>query len=193
MRLLPLLLTYLALTGLSRALAAGGSDLRVECVAGGKPARAAVVWLEGGSVSRPPSREKVVLDQRNLTFSPHVLAVQVGTVVDFPNNDRVFHNVFSFKDGKVFDIGLYPVGAVRRVKFDRAGLSRIYCNIHPNMFAYVMAVDTPLFGTADDSGRLTLRDVPPGTYRYYAWHIGKKVVQGEVVVRPDSQLQVSWP
>ncbi len=97
---------------------------------------------------------EVVLDQRNLSFTPHVLAVQVGTTVKFPNDDRVFHNVFSFHDGHKFDLGLYPVGAVKQVPFDRPGLSRIFCNIHPKMAAYVMVVDTPYFAVSDQAGAL---------------------------------------
>ena len=92
--------------------------------------------------------------------APHVLAVRVGTVVEFPNNDRVFHNVFSFHDGKQFDLGLYPVGTMRRVTFDHPGLSRIFCNIHPNMGAHVMVVDTPYFTVSDDDGRFTIAGDP---------------------------------
>src|SRR5207244_7022575 len=106
----------------------------------------AVVWLDAPGAPMLSQSGPVVLDQRNLGFSPHVLAVRVGTIVDFPNDDRVFHNVFSFRDGKRFDLGMYPVGAVRQVRFDQAGLSRIFCNIHPNMAAYVMAIESPYFG-----------------------------------------------
>jgi len=75
--------------------------------------------------------------------------VQGGTKIEFPNNDRVFHNVFSFRDGKRFDLGLYPVGAVKTIPFDRPGLSRVFCNIHPGMAAYIMVVDTPVFAVSD--------------------------------------------
>ena len=111
---------------------------------GERPEPNAVVWLESAAA---PGREtrKVVLDQRNMSFSPHVLAVHVGTTVEFPNRDRVFHNVFSFHDGKRFDLGMYPVGTTRDVTFGKPGLSRIFCNIHPNMAAYVMAVDSAVF------------------------------------------------
>ena len=102
----------------------------------GRPQKDVVVWLEGGAaLPAPPT--KIVLDQRQLQFKPHVLAVRTGTQVEMPNSDRVFHNVFSFHDGKRFDLGLYPVGTSKTVTFDRPGLSRIFCNIHPNMAAYV--------------------------------------------------------
>ena len=97
------------------------------------PSAHAVVWLETVEPVTPTAASGVVLDQRNLDFSPNILVVQVGTIVDFPNHDRVFHNVFSFHDGKKFDLGLYPVGTLRKVRFDHPGLSRIFCNIHPNM------------------------------------------------------------
>jgi len=120
----------------------------------------------------------VVLDQRNLSFTPRVLAVPVGTMVEFPNNDRVFHNVFSFRDGKRFDLGLYLVGSSRQVAFDKPGLSRIYCNIHPNMAAYVMAVDSPYFAVSDRAGTFRIAAVPTGTYRYYAWRLGAEQLTG---------------
>ncbi|MBI2834551.1 MAG: methylamine utilization protein [Acidobacteria bacterium] len=153
----------------------------------------AVVWLEAPDAARAKRASRVVLDQRNSRFFPRVLAVQVGTVVDFPNNDRVFHNVFSFHDGKRFDLGLYPIGALKRVQFDRPGLSRIFCNIHPRMAAYLMVVDSPYFAVSDDAGRFTLKDVPEGAYTYHAWRTGGTQVSGPVVVGRDTILEVVWP
>jgi plastocyanin len=155
------------------AFGQSASDLHGIARASNGPARDTVVWLDAANA--PAARAdapRVVLDQRNLTFSPHVLVVRVGTTVDFPNNDRVFHNVFSFRDGKRFDLGMYPVGALRRVLFDQAGLSRIFCNIHPNMAAYVMTVPSPYFARSDESGAFTIAAVPPGTYTYHAWRPG---------------------
>jgi len=146
--------------------------------ADGKPAAATVVWLDAPNAPAGPQTGRVVLDQRNLMFSPHVLVVRVGTAVDFPNNDRVFHNVFSFRDGKKFDLGMYPVGAMRRVTFDRAGLSRVYCNIHPNMAAYVMAVDSPYFARAGDDGAFVINGVPSGTRSWHAWRPGAEDITG---------------
>jgi len=150
---------------------------------GGRPMANVAVWLEAPSASAAPrATAKIVLDQRNLNFAPHVLVVRVGTTVDFPNNDRVFHNVFSFRDGKRFDLGMYPVGALRHVTFDRPGLSRIFCNIHPNMAAYVMAVDTPYFGTTDTGGAFAIASVPAGSYTYHAWRPGAQELTGPAVV-----------
>jgi len=159
---------------------------------GERPEPNAVVWLEAAGV---PAREtrKVVLDQRNLTFSPHVLAVRVGTTVQFPNRDRVFHNVFSFREGKRFDLGMYPVGAVKNVTFGQPGLSRIFCNIHPNMAAYVMAVDSAYFAVSDSSGRFLIEGVPSATYVYHAWHPGGTTLSGSATVDGDKSLEIRWP
>src|SRR5215470_3706300 len=148
------------------------SDLRGTARAVDRPAPDTVVWLDAPNAPPPASPPRALLDQRNLTFSPRVLVVRAGTLVDFPNNDRVFHNVFSFRDGKRFDLGLYPVGSKKRVLFDRAGLSRIFCNIHPNMAAYVMTVDSPYFARADENGVFTIARVPAGSYTYHAWRPG---------------------
>jgi hypothetical protein len=121
-----------------------------------------------------------------------VLAVRVGTRVKFPNDDRVFHNVFSFHDGKTFDLGLYPVGAVEYVLFDRPGLSRIFCNIHPQMAAYIVAVNTPYFGLSDHAGRFAIPDVPAGSYAYHAWRPGGDLLNGQVDVGVGRTLEVRW-
>ena len=92
------------------AVWAAETEVRGQVLAGGKSAADAVVWLDAPDAPKTPQRGTVVLDQRNLTFSPRVLAVRLGTTIDFPNNDRVFHNVFSFRDGKQFDLSLYPIG-----------------------------------------------------------------------------------
>jgi plastocyanin len=174
------------------ASAQGPAEVRGRAqTADGKAAPDTVVWLEAPGAPRQPQTGRVVLDQRNLAFSPHVLVVRVGTAVDFPNNDRVFHNVFSFRDGKKFDLGMYPVGALRRVTFDRAGVSRVFCNIHPNMAAYVIAVDSPYFARAGDDGSFTIAGVPPGARSYRAWRPGSEELTG--TWSPASgPLTVTW-
>jgi hypothetical protein len=132
------------------------------------------------------------MDQRSLQFYPQVLAVRVGTTVRFPNGDRVFHNVFSFKDGKRFDLGVYPVGAVKFVRFDQPGVSRLFCNIHPKMAAYIVAVDSPYFATSDEDGTFSI-DAPPGTYTYHAWRPGGDLLKGTVTLGGNSPLDVEWP
>jgi plastocyanin len=184
----------LALTGLTlHAAVPEPSDLHGTARAGTRVVANAVVWLEAPNAARPADRRAVVLDQRNLDFAPHVIAIRVGTTVDFPNNDRVFHNVFSFRNGKVFDLGMYPVGALKRVLFDRPGLSRIFCNIHPGMAAYVLAVDSPYFAVTDRSGAFTIPAVPAGTYSYRAWRAGSAELTGTWSSANATPMSVAWP
>src|SRR5580765_5387026 len=135
----PGLLAVAVLASIAGAAIPAAFDLSGATRAGNRAEPYAVVWLDVAQGMPRTTAPRVVLDQRNLDFFPRILAVRVGTVVEFPNNDRVFHNVFSFHDGKRFDLGLYPVGTMKRVTFDHPGLSRIFCNIHPNMAAHIMA------------------------------------------------------
>ena len=180
----------------ARSAAAGGTDIRGIVLIAGRPAANVVVWLEVPHASAGIQTDKVVLDQRSLRFSPQVLAVRVGTAVEFPNNDRVFHNVFSFHHGKVFDLGLYPVGSSKVVHFDKPGVSRIFCNIHPNMAAYVFAVDSPYFAVSDAPPAFTLRSVPPAAYTYRAWRAGATELSGTSTVTVSGavpgRLVVEW-
>lgn len=177
---------------LGTVLAAEG-DLTGVVLVKGRPQRNVVVWLEGGATRSAAPARRIVLDQRQLQFKPHVLAVRVGTQVEMPNSDRVFHNVFSFHDGKRFDLGLYPVGTARTVTFDRPGLSRIFCNIHPNMAAYVLAVDSSYFAVSDGQGEFVMAAVPSGTYTYRAWRPGGQTMTGTVAVESGRRLEIRWP
>jgi plastocyanin len=170
-----------------------GVDIRGTARAGERPEPNAVVWLEAPNAPSPQPAARLVLDQRNLAFSPHVLAVRAGTTVDFPNNDRVFHNVFSFRNGKRFDLGMYPVGTMRRVTFDESGVSRLFCNIHPNMAAYVISVDTPYYGIADKSGSFTIPAVPAGSYTYRAWRPSGPTLTGTFKSDEGRPLDIRWP
>jgi plastocyanin len=162
--LLPLLALALLL-GTPAAARAG--DIVGRVTAGGRPVRDAVVFVE--DLRSPPVQSRAVMDQRNRTFLPHVMAVQVGTRVQFPNHDTVFHNVFSYREGKRFDLGLYPVGSSRVVTFDRPGLVRIFCNIHSNMSAFIWVVENSFFTLTDSSGRFQLADVPAGERSVEVW------------------------
>ena len=135
----------------------------------------AAVWLTpvdrtDAATPRPALPEKAPqLVQRHKTFAPHVLIVPVGTRVEFPNKDPFFHNIFSLFDGKRFDLGLYEAGTTRTVLFDRAGVSFLFCNIHAEMSAVVVSVDTPYFGLSDRSGSIHIRNVPNGRYQMNVW------------------------
>jgi plastocyanin len=190
---LSLLPSVLSLALLLLGASSKAADLRGNATAANRPLADAVVWLDAPNAPQSPKQKTVTMDQRNLTFIPRVLAVQAGTAVKFPNNDRVFHNVFSLHDGKKFDLGLYPVGSKKVQKFNTPGLSRIFCNIHPNMAAYIMVVDTPYFAVSDKKGRFTLSDVPGGTYTYHAWRPGGTPLKGTVTVSNGVSLKVNWP
>ena len=127
--------------------------------------RPAVSTSDPAAKQRPP---RVV--QRNKTFEPHVLIVPVGTSVEFPNKDPFFHNIFSLYDGRRFDLGLYETGSKRTVVFDRPGVSFLFCNIHAEMSAVVLAVETPYFGLSDRSGHVIISNVPAGRYRLNVWY-----------------------
>src|SRR5215469_11080692 len=132
----------------------------------------AVVWLEpmGDTLvlSFTPQGHYTLL-QKNRTFIPHLQVVPVGSVVQFPNADPFFHNVFSLFDGKRFDLGLYEAGSTKSVTFSRSGVSYIFCNIHPEMSAVVISLSTPLYAIADANNALVVRNIPPGDYRMRLW------------------------
>src|SRR3984893_13728206 len=135
-----------------------------------------VVWLSSldnsaqGSASPAAAGQSPPLLQHNKTFEPHILVVRVGTVVEFPNRDPFFHNIFSLYDGKRFDLGLYEAGTTRSVRFDRPGVSFLFCNIHAEMSAAVVAVDSPYFAISDQQGRVNIASVPDGRYELYVWY-----------------------
>ncbi len=130
-----------------------------------------VVWLEpvSGSYRRLPSHHARMV-QKDKTFTPHVIAIPVGGSVDFPNFDPIFHNAFSNYNGQLFDVGLYPPGSSRSVRFTRPGIVRVFCNIHANMSAIVAVLDTPWFTVTGKNGAFTIPDVPPGEYTVNYFH-----------------------
>jgi len=130
-----------------------------------------VVWLTPVGDSAPVEPGPGVrLVQKNKRFIPHVLAVTVGTPVEFPNQDPFFHNVFSIYQGKPFDLGLYESGSSRKVRFTQPGVSYIFCNIHPEMSAAVVALRTPYFAVTSADGSFHISHVPPGSYKLELWY-----------------------
>jgi len=135
-----------------------------------------VVYLEAAphGAFEEGERARAVLDQRNQTFVPHVLAIQAGTSVDFPNNDKTYHNVFSLSRAKRFDLGRYPKSQVRTVRFDRPGVVRVFCDIHSHMSAFILVFAHRYFATTDESGAYRIEGVPAGPYRLVAWNDGQE-------------------
>jgi plastocyanin len=116
----------------------------------------------------PPAAHAVML-QKNKMFTPHILAIATGTSVDFPNADPIFHNAFSSYDGQIFDVGLYPPGSSRSVRFNRPGLVRVFCNIHPTMSAIILVLNTPYFVQTGKDGSFGM-ELPPGEYDLSVFH-----------------------
>ncbi|MBI2821073.1 MAG: carboxypeptidase regulatory-like domain-containing protein [Acidobacteria bacterium] len=129
-----------------------------------------VVFLTGSAIKAPqPPRDPLVIDQRHLRFTPRVLPIVVGTTVAFPNNDPVYHNVFSSSEARRFNLGTFPPGATRKVAFDRPGVVTILCNVHPEMLAYVVVLETPYYTRTDKKGGFRIANVPPGSYLLHFW------------------------
>jgi len=153
---------------------AGGAVLKGVVTHNERPLADAEVSVKGVSLEdlkiEAPGASRVAIEQKRLEFSPYVTAVMVGTTVDFPNDDDTWHNVFSTSDAKTFDLGLYPPGESRSVTFDRPGIVRILCNVHPTMKAYVVVEEHPLFSVTGPDGNYRIDGVPPGHYRLEAWH-----------------------
>ncbi len=131
-----------------------------------------VVWLEplSGAPVIPASAGRAQMIQKNKTFTPHVLPISVGTVVDFPNFDPIFHNAFSNYNGQIFDIGLYAPGTTRSIAFRREGVVRVFCNIHPAMSAVIVVLKSPYFTLSAKNGTFAIPQVPPGSYRLHVFY-----------------------
>jgi plastocyanin len=150
---------------------------RVELTQNGHPlanAAKAVVWLTPVGAMVEPPRQKASeipqLVQKNKMFHPSLLVIPVGGKVEFPNHDPFFHNVFSLFEGKRFDLGLYEGGTTRFVQFDKPGVSFIFCNIHAEMSAVVVALATPYYAISDSHGEVSIPNVPPGRYELQVFH-----------------------
>lgn len=150
-----------------------------------------VLWLTpiGVAVETPQQHEIPQLVQKDKMFHPSVVVIPVGGKVEFPNRDPFFHNVFSLYEGKRFDLGLYESGTTQFVKFDKPGISYIFCNIHAQMSAAVIALATPYYAISDVHGEITVPGVPPGRYELQLFHTAVapedlKTLRREITVSP---------
>ena len=146
-----------------------------------------VVYLDPAPRAAFDAREepRARIDQRDEMFVPHVLAIVAGTVVDFPNNDETYHNVFSLSKAKTFDLGRYAAGRSKAVRFDKPGIVRVFCEIHSHMSAYILVFAHRYFAVTDEVGRFRIENVPPGTYSVFAWNDAMPVESRRVTV-PDA-------
>ncbi len=143
-----------------------------------------VVYLETAPLGAFAQSDagRAVMNQRNETFVPHVLAISTGTTVDFPNSDRIYHNVFSLSKTRPFDLGRYAAGHSKSIRFDRAGIVRVFCEIHSHMSAFILVFNHPFYAMTDADGRYRLDNVPPGSYNVIAWNEGASADPAPVVV-----------
>lgn len=160
------------------------SDLGGRAPHGAPDVRRGLVYLDVAPRSAFDDREpgRAVMDQRNETFLPRLLAVQTGTTVDFPNSDSTYHNVFSLSRARRFDLGRYAAGKTKSVRFDRPGVVRVFCDIHSHMSAFVVVFNHPYFRVTDAEGRFRIDNVPPGTYTVVGWYEGEARTQRSVTV-----------
>ena len=171
------------LTALSLAAPAGAAELALTMTTtAGKPVANAVVMVRPDAGARPGQRlaGPFVMAQKAMQFQPYVLIVPVGAEVSFPNLDPVHHHVYSFSKAKAFELKLYGKDETRKVRFDRAGVAALGCNIHDDMSAFIRVVDTPHAAKSAASGTAVVRDLPPGAATVTVWHPYLKAAGGEI-------------
>ncbi len=147
-----------------------------------------VISLEAPGAKAAPAAKPVQMDQKNMQFIPHVIAVTAGTTVKFLNSDPVAHNVFS-PEGK-YNLGTWPQGETRDHKFDAAGVYTQLCRVHPEMEGYVVVLTTPYFAVTDKAGKYEIANVPPGKYTLVAWSEKLKSHKQDVTVEAGKALTV---
>ena len=154
--------------------------------------RNVVIYIESDTPPAPAAAAETrnySMAQQEETFTPHVLPVQVGSRVEFPNLDPIFHNVFSLSAARTFDLGRYPRGDSKSVTFDRVGLVPVFCHIHADMSAIIMVLENPYFTVPGGDGRYRIEHIPPGTYTLVAWHERSTPVKHEVEVKDGQTLE----
>jgi plastocyanin len=149
-----------------------------------------VVLLEGTAVT-PQAPTTVAIGQRNMRFEPDLVVIPTGSTVQFPNEDPIFHSVFSLSRVKPFDLGYYAQGQSRTIKFDRSGIVQVYCHLHAGMYAAIVVTNSPWYGKPTEDGNITFNDVPAGHYRVIAWHKIAGLHQTETDVPQTGKTEVT--
>lgn len=153
-----------------------------------------VIYIDQPVTNLPakPSKTVQIVTQRDAVFRPHVLPVLVGTTIEWPNKDEIFHNVFSMSESNPFDLGLYKDPEIKKVRFDKPGKVDVFCSIHSQMNCVLLVLQNPFYATADQSGRFKLEDVPAGTYKLKAWHERLPAETKEIVVPESGEVRVEF-
>jgi plastocyanin len=186
--LLALAATATAAPATARPAAAPAAVRGVVTIKGVKTNAWAVVSLEAPGLKLTPAPEPLKIDQKGFRFLPHVVALQTGSAVRFLNNDPEPHNVYS-PEGR-YNLGTWPTGDTKDYVFKKAGVYSQLCNIHPDMLAFVVVLDTPFFAVTDELGNYLIRNVPPGTYKLVVWHEKKDGLEREVTVEAGRPLKL---
>jgi plastocyanin len=169
--------------------AEGGAAGDHGAAAAGRTLRQAIVYLDPAPSHQRPQPIRVAMRQRNTTFIPHLLAVTVGSTVDFPNDDETYHNVFSLSKPRRFDLGRYAAGRSKAVRFDQPGIVRVFCDIHSKMNAFIFVFDHPFYSVTDGEGRYRIDNVPQGSHQVTAWYEGVSKDTQRVTVAAGSNVQ----
>lgn len=151
-----------------------------------------VVYIERNAAADAMTSERPAMTQKDETFIPHVLPILKGTTVDFPNQDEIFHNVFSLSRPKTFDLPKYPAGESRSVTFPKAGVVNVFCHIHTDMSAVILVLDNPFFVTPGQDGRYSISGLPPGEYTIVAWHERIKPVRQKIRIAAGQATTMSF-
>ena len=158
-----------------------------------------IVYIDGPLTNQavvPPSEPKQVVTKRvkqtGAMFDPHILPVMVGTTVEWPNNDQILHNVFSYSEPAKFDLGLYKSPQIEKVTFEKPGRVDVFCSIHTRMNCIVLVLQNPYFATANERGKYTIANVPAGTYKLMAWHERLPEDVKEITVPENGDLKVDF-
>jgi plastocyanin len=151
-----------------------------------------VIWVDDIEGRFVAPREPAAMNQKGLRFVPHVLAVQVGTTVVFPNSDPVWHNVFSISDAKLFNLGMFGRGTNRQMTFDKPGVVEVLCHVHLEMNAYIVVVKNPYFAQTSSNGSYQIAGVPAGRHRLRCWHERLPLQEQDVEVPENGSVTVDF-
>ena len=151
-----------------------------------------VVYIDAPAPEKPAKPVVKTIRQKGVTFIPRVMPIMAGTIIEWPNQDDIYHNVFSISEAKQFDLELYKSPEIKRVPFDKPGRVDVFCSIHTTMNCIVLVLENPWFALSDANGRYSITNVPPGTYKLKAWHERLPTVTKEVVVPASGDLKVDF-